>query len=148
MTRLQYAGFAKRFAAALIDVLVVIAIAGILYWFMVFLSIGGGFLFGEGWLPSYIVYAYFTLIGLITLWFYWAAMDSSYRQATVGKIALGIVVCDVEGRRVSFARASMRHLTKTVSLLTLGTGFLMIGFTKRRQALHDIITDCAVIAKK
>jgi uncharacterized RDD family membrane protein YckC len=72
-------------------------------------------------------------------------MESSAKQATVGKMALGIIVTDLDGRRIGFGRATGRYFAKILSALTLGIGFLMAGFTERKQALHDMVASCLVI---
>ena len=46
---------------------------------------------------------------------YFAIMESSSRQATLGKMVLGIVVTDMDGKRISFGRALGRNLGKIVS---------------------------------
>jgi len=67
-------------------------------------------------------------------------------MATLGKLALDMRVTDVEGRRVSFGRASMRHWAKLLSGIgTLGFGFLAIVFSRRKQGLHDRIAQCLVV---
>lgn len=77
-------------------------------------------------------------------WIYEAAMESSSKQATVGKMALGLRVTDLEGRRISFARATGRHFAKIISGMTLLIGYIMAGFTERKQALHDMIAGTLV----
>jgi Tfp pilus assembly major pilin PilA len=72
-------------------------------------------------------------------------MESSVQQATLGKMALGIRVTDGQGRRVSFGRATGRHFAKLLSGLILLIGYLMAGFTVRKQALHDMIAGCLVV---
>lgn len=84
-------------------------------------------------------------IALVIGWLYYALMESSAKQATVGKMALGIIVTDLEGRRLGFGRATGRYFAKILSALTLGIGYLMAGFTERKQALHDMVASCLVI---
>jgi len=79
---------------------------------------------------------------------YWPWMESSSRQATLGKRALDIVVTDTDGRRVSFARAAGRNLAKIASYMIYGVGFIMIAFTKKKQGLHDMIASTLVVVKK
>jgi uncharacterized RDD family membrane protein YckC len=78
-------------------------------------------------------------------WLYYAALESSSWQATVGKHALGIAVTDVAGNRISFGRATGRHFARFVSVITLGIGYLIQPFTARRQALHDVIAGTVVV---
>ena len=44
-----------------------------------------------------------------------------------------------------FGQATARHFMKFLSLFSAGFGFMMAGWTKRRQALHDMPSDCIVI---
>jgi uncharacterized RDD family membrane protein YckC len=83
-------------------------------------------------------------IGLLGSWIYEAAMESSSKQATLGKMALGLKVTDLEGRRISFARATGRHFSKIISGCILLIGYIMAGFTQRKQALHDMIAGTLV----
>ena len=46
------------------------------------------------------------ILGLLLCLIYQAVMESSAKQATLGKMALGIVVTDLSGNRVSFGKAS------------------------------------------
>jgi len=84
---------------------------------------------------------------IIVVWLYAALMESSARQATVGKMMIGVVVTDTDGNRLSFGRASARYFAKFVSGITLMIGFIMAAFTKRKQALHDIMAGTLVIRK-
>ncbi|HEY7862172.1 MAG TPA: RDD family protein [Thermoanaerobaculia bacterium] len=82
----------------------------------------------------------------ILLWVgYGAAFESSQWQATLGKRALSLRVTDLAGRRISFGRAVARQFAEVLSWLTLTIGFLMAGFTRRRQALHDMVAGTLVI---
>jgi uncharacterized RDD family membrane protein YckC len=78
---------------------------------------------------------------------YFVLMESSKYQGTVGKIAMGIKVTDLNGDRVSFQRALGRYLASVFSDLTLGFGFAMAGFTRRRQALHDKMAGTLVVRR-
>ena len=77
-------------------------------------------------------------------WIYEAAMESSSKQATVGKMALGLIVTDLEGQRISFLRATGRHFAKFISAMILFIGYIMAGVTERKQALHDMIAGTLV----
>jgi uncharacterized RDD family membrane protein YckC len=60
-------------------------------------------------------------------------------------MALGLKVTDTEGRQISFARASGRHFAKILSGMILLIGYIMAGFTERKQALHDVIAGTLVV---
>ncbi len=87
----------------------------------------------------------FILILSVGSWLYSAFTESSSCRATVGKRILGLQVVTAEGERLSFGQATIRHLMKFLSLFFLTIGFMMAGWTKRRQALHDMPSDCLVI---
>ncbi|MFI5115969.1 MAG: RDD family protein [Terriglobales bacterium] len=87
----------------------------------------------------------FILILAVGSWLYSAFTESSSWRATIGKRALGLQVVTAEGDRIGFGQATVRHFMKFLSLFFLTIGFMMAGWTKRRQALHDIPSDCLVI---
>jgi uncharacterized RDD family membrane protein YckC len=88
------------------------------------------------------------LLGAVVLsWLYTALLQSSTRQATVGKMALGLVVTDQAGERITFARASGRYFAGILNSLTLGIGYLMVIWTARKQALHDKIAGTVVVPR-
>jgi uncharacterized RDD family membrane protein YckC len=93
------------------------------------------------------VFAGFAYIPILAIgsWFYCAFMESSSWRATVGKRLLGLEVVNTDGERISFGQATIRHFMKFLSFFCLMIGFLMAGWTKRRQALHDMPCDCLVI---
>ena len=88
-----------------------------------------------------------TVIVLAIQWAYFAYMESSPWQATLGKAALGLIVIDGEGHRISFLRATGRWLGKLLCWDTFGIGFYIIGFTEKRQGLHDLIAGTFVTYK-
>jgi len=153
VVRVQYAGFWLRFVAMIID-LIVLGIVG----FIVTLPFAAGagigmFMRGrppmgpEEWMPIIASFWRLALIRLVLNWLYYALLESSAWQATVGKKALGLEVTDLEGRRISFGRATGRFFGKIISALILWIGFIMAGFTARKQALHDMLAGCLVIRK-
>ena len=95
-------------------------------------------------LMSSIVTAYGILIVVIP-WLYFAGFESSRSQATPGKVLMQAQVTDLDGNRVSFARATLRFFAKFISLVIVFIGFIMIGLTKKKQGLHDKIAGCFVL---
>lgn len=87
------------------------------------------------------------LAAAVAQWLYWSVMESSAWQATLGKRMLGLRVTDLAGRRISLARASGRYFGKIISTLLLLFGFVMAGFTQKKQALHDMMAGCLVLKK-
>lgn len=78
-------------------------------------------------------------------WLYEALLTCSTWQATVGKRVLDLKVTDEAGNRISFERATGRFFSKFISNLTCGIGYIMAGFTARKQALHDMIAGTLVM---
>ena len=80
-------------------------------------------------------------------YFYYVGMERSKLQASVGKLALGIKVVDAAGRRLGWGQASARWAGSLVSYLLLYVGFFMAGWTRRKQALHDLMAGTYVVDK-
>jgi uncharacterized RDD family membrane protein YckC len=151
----RYAGFWRRFVAHLIDQIIIGIVAFMLFIpGLALLGIGIGAGISEespsamGFIIAAIA-AYLTaiLVIIVLQWLYFALMESSNKQATLGKLALGIVVTDLNGGRISFGRATGRYFGKIISGMILYIGFIMAGFTDRKQALHDIMASTLVVMK-
>jgi uncharacterized RDD family membrane protein YckC len=130
---MRYAGIWRRLGAALIDfVLLAAAMAAI------------------GWLglPVFqrVDYNSFgVVIVVLLLWLYFALLESSRLQATLGKLALAIQVTTLDGHRIGFGRATLRTAAKYLSAVILLIGFIMAGVTRRKQALHDLVAGTLVV---
>jgi uncharacterized RDD family membrane protein YckC len=122
----SYAGFWKRLAAYIIDGLIVGAASSILF---------------------VISWGVFTPVLFVVGWLYFAIMESSEKQATLGKMALNIIVTDMEGKRISFGKATGRYFAKILSAIILYIGFLMVAFTDKKQGLHDMLANTLVLNK-
>jgi len=131
---MEYSGFWRRFVAYVIDNILL----SVVFWLLVLVLGGIG---GDGG-----VFGAYTLAAIGWL-LYYAAMESSSNQATVGKMALGIKVTDLEGNRISFGRALGRNLAKIISVLIFYIGFIMAAFTAKKQALQDMIAGTLVVKK-
>lgn len=136
-TRFSYAGFWKRFAAALIDLFIIFFTSTFI--FVVCLNIF--------WGMSYYSSEAHDIIMFFFGWLYFAIFESSALQATPGKMALRTRVTDLEGRRVGFGKATGRFFGKIISFLVFLIGFIMVGFTQRKQGLHDKMSGCLVVNK-
>ncbi len=86
-----------------------------------------------------------SLVSLVLTMAYFALLESSRWQATLGKRVCRLRVTDLSGRRIGIGRAFGRYLAKFVSALLLGIGFLMVGWTRRSQGLHDLMADTLVM---
>ena len=152
-----YAGFWLRFVAHLIDSIVLSVVYGVLFLIGIAMvgvesleSMARGMENGDA-APSaaFIMMMLFVLfLGTIASWLYYAYMESSLNQGTLGKMALGLIVTDLQGRRIRFGRATGRFFAKIVTgLIPLGIGYMMAGFTEKKQALHDMIVGTLVLRK-
>lgn len=77
-------------------------------------------------------------------WLYFAILESSVWQGTLGKQALKLVVTDAHGDRIGFGRATGRYFAKFLSTMIFLFGFFMVGWTQRKQGLHDLIAGTLV----
>ncbi|MCM2264207.1 MAG: RDD family protein [Desulfuromonadales bacterium] len=81
-------------------------------------------------------------------WIYYAAMESSGLQATLGKQVLGLKVTGLQGNRVGFLRASGRYWGKLISVVSLGAGFAVMFFTEKHQTFHDYVSGCVIVDER
>ncbi len=124
-TRVEYAGFWIRVVAAIIDGILL----GIVGWIL------------REALGNNLAGLFNFVIGLA----YYAGMESSARQATIGKGILGLRVTDLDGNRITFLRAAIRDIAKIISAFILLIGFIMVAFTEKKQGLHDMIAGTLVV---
>ena len=120
-----YAAFWKRAVALCIDGLLLLIVSALL--------------------SAMIVPEAINVILLIAGWLYYTIMESSHRQGTVGKMALGIKVTDMDGNRIRFSKATGRYFGQVLSVLILGIGYLMAAFSEKKQSLHDRLAGCLVL---
>ncbi|HEX5354064.1 MAG TPA: RDD family protein [Rhodanobacteraceae bacterium] len=134
-----HAGFWRRVAAYVLDALLLMVVGfvvGIVFGVVEFLVIhktsrAAGY-----------------ALGIVVAWQYFAWFESSAKQATPGKLALGLCVTDMRGARIGFWRATGRYFGKFISILILFVGFMMAGWTRRKQALHDMMAGCCVVRRE
>ena len=151
----KYANFFKRFFAYAIDLILVGFVQSLVIMPLLGL-LGFGIAIGEdfsepekltfiGILAGFGVAAY---IGIFIIgWLYFALLESSSRQATLGKMAMDIMVTDIYGERLSFVKATLRYFGKYLSGLFFCLGYIIAAFTDKRQALHDFIANSLVVNK-
>lgn len=160
MSSTTYAGFWLRFVAYLIDYIIVYVIQSFVL-APIFAAMGFTFLAAPGMfddsmsseeafgmmaavasLMSVAILVTFTIQVL-----YFSFMESSKNQATLGKMALGLKVTDMDGNKLDFGKALLRNLGKIVSSMILFVGYIMAGFTEKKQGLHDMIASTLVVKK-
>lgn len=151
----EYAGFWRRFFASAIDG-VILGIVSMVIYFPIAILIGlvglagasSGGDFSDLGLVEGPLAALNWIVSIGVSWLYEALLTASAKQATLGKMALGVIVTDLEGRRLSFGRATGRYFGKWVSSLTLLIGYLIQPFTAKRQALHDLLAGTLVVMQR
>ena len=159
--QVKYAGFWLRFVAYIIDQFV-IGIAGFIIAVPIIIGIVAfginlkginepadffshdGLLMVSG-IVGMVVLA--IIISIVMKWLYYALMESSKFGGTLGKMALSIKVVDMDGNGITFGRATGRYFSRFLTNMTLLIGYIIAGFTMKKQALHDLITDCLVVCK-
>ena len=148
-TSRDYAGFWLRFVAYFVDSIIMniasfalgmgVGIIGVVVVGPNNLNAGDG--------PMAVIQLIAQLLSLGMAWLYFAFMESSEKQATLGKMAVGIIVTDEQGRRISFGKATGRFFGKILSTLICLGGFIMAAFTQRKQALHDVLAKTIVVRR-
>ena len=117
----NYAGFWYRVLAYIVD-FIILSIVG---WIITIVTI--------------IAFPLGIILNILLSWLYFVVLQSSKSQATFGMRVCGIKIYDEQLKRASFWRLTGRLYSCTLSALILFIGFFMIGFTERKQGLHDIV---------
>ncbi|TNE59395.1 MAG: RDD family protein [Bacteroidetes bacterium] len=121
-TPVRYATFTDRLFAGLIDTLILAPVCAIF------------FIFSFGFIGPVVV-----------TWLYFALLESGDRQATFGKRVMGIIVTDMDGEQISILQGAGRYLLRYASVLLFMIGIILMFFTEKRQALHDLLTQTLVV---
>jgi uncharacterized RDD family membrane protein YckC len=141
--QMLYAGFWIRFAALLIDGLILGAINLMLHIPLALIAPTA-----ESDSTAFLVYMPLTMLLQLAIP---AAFDVFFvgkYGATPGKMACRLKIVESEGGKVTYARAIGRHFAKYISMITLYIGFLMAAFDAQKRSLHDRICDTRVIRRK
>ena len=146
----EYGGFWRRFLALIIDTLV--WLFGSLIMTLVFKLAAPSVMDPSHYLtiagrPIALYLAFFPFLFFLLHWTYYTIMESSAAMATLGKRCLGLVVTDLEGKGISFLRANGRYWSKVFisDLIPFLIGYLMAGWTRKKQAVHDLVAGTLVL---
>jgi uncharacterized RDD family membrane protein YckC len=140
-----YAGFWRRLIAAIIDaVTLYMPFAFVLFIVILLIKLVSA---KNRFDPANMLLATLPILVIAGTWLYFAVMESSPWQATLGKKLLGLYVTDLHGQRLTLSRATGRTLAKYLSTMTAGIGYVLCGFTSRKQALHDMVAKCLVLRR-
>lgn len=137
-------GFGKRLVAYLIDaILIAIALFAVSQ-LMFALLVDGGTLSDE---LAITIGNRLVLISILLYIAYFTLMESSKKQGTVGKIIMKIKVVNEKFERLTLVNALGRSVSRIISGIIFGIGYLMVLFNKDKKALHDMIARTYVVAK-
>jgi uncharacterized RDD family membrane protein YckC len=139
----SYGGFWKRVIAYLIDGLIIAVPVT-----MVFGTVIPDVMMAENVQATPFSVTVPQLVMILASWVYFAGLESSEWQATVGKKILGMKVTDTAGERIHFVKATVRYISKFLSSFILMIGFIMVAFTAKKQGLHDFIAGTTVINQR
>ena len=137
----QYASGLSRLAAFFIDYFLISAVLSIVFWHWW----SGPYIWSSSLASFHFHLSAYYLYHQALVLLYYAFMESSTYQATLGKIVLGIKVVDQYNQRISLSRSLLRNLSKYLSYFILCIGYIMIIFDDRKQGLHDKIADTFII---
>lgn len=137
-----FGGFWRRFAAAIIDGIIL----NVAFYAVIIAVVGVASAAASEEVAGALAIGVY-LLSFVANWLYFALMEASGARATVGKMALGIVVTDEAGERIGFGKATGRYFGKIISSFILGIGFLMAAWTRKRQGLHDMMAGTLVVRK-
>ncbi len=162
----NYASFGKRFAANMIDRVLITFFCSPIYWeisremdrykrllprrrrsFDAFFGGSSDFYGGRSELVDSYTTMAFGITVIIIAWCYFAGMESSPWRATLGKRLLGLEVNDESGKRVNFIQATGRHFGKILSGILFYIGYLVMLGSPKKQTWHDQMSNCIVTEK-
>jgi len=168
-----YGGLWRRLGAAVVDYVLVAIGTVILAVVVSFFAIVGVLSTGQPLNAASLggVSLALIVIAIVLQWLYFAGLESSSWQATIGKRFFQLVVADGHGRRISFGRATGRYAPKvfpvavtlfavTVPLVVVVLAALVIDLiclvplagliplTRRRQGLQDLMAGTVVVRRE
>ena len=146
----HYAGFWRRFVAALLDQIILLVGRAFVYGAIGLIIYAMLFVFDARSQIDMVFRIYAGILALVDFWITWiyfAAMESSSLQGSLGKLAVGIRVCNADLKRITFEQATARYFSKIVSSLTIGVGYLLCAYSSKKQALHDFVAKTVLIVR-
>jgi len=126
-----YSGISRRLIASIIDIFVII----LLFMFLELIT-------------ETLDETSFYILFVLTMWAYFVFQESSTLKSTVGKQAVNIIITDLNGNRISFTQATNRFILKILSIIPFFAGLLLILFTSKKQAFHDIVAKTVVFVQE
>ena len=146
----HYAGFWRRFVAAILDQVILIVGRAFVYGAIGLIIYAMLFVFDARSQMEIVFRVYAAILAVLDFWITWiyfAGMESSSLQGSLGKLAVGIRVYNADMKRITFERATARYFSKIISSLTLGVGHLLCAYSSKKQALHDFVAKTVLIVR-
>jgi uncharacterized RDD family membrane protein YckC len=140
----NYSSGMRRLGAFIIDHMLLGAIFSAIFWQIFDWPIDFGDYGWHNWNWDLVITSR-KFLNEVLIIIYYALMESSKYQATLGKIVMGIKVVNKKGQGLDFSKALLRNLSKLLSAFILGIGYIMIIFDDCKQGLHDKIADTFVV---
>ncbi len=151
MVPTQYAGFWRRLVAAVLDQIVLTVGRAFVYGAIALIVYAGLYLFEvreQQTLAFAITGGCLWFLDIWLTWIYYALMESSSLQGTLGKLALGIRVYHRDqNRALTFEEATVRYFAKILSRFTIMIGYILCAFSSRKQALHDFVGRSVLVVR-
>jgi uncharacterized RDD family membrane protein YckC len=155
----DYAGFWKRFAAWLLDYFLLLIPSGFILSFTNLADevrkLLATAMSGEDTTAAVKEYAAAihsaepALLAIVLIgYFYYAFLESSPWQATLGKLALDLRVTDLDGKRLSVGRSMSRNFVRLFNAITAFIPlvcYIAVAWTSRKQGLHDLLAKALVL---
>ena len=150
-SNMKYAGFWRRFVGWVIDFLIIIILA---HWATVLVSsvistpipdsLTNLVITSEVLGTAIVIF----VIDFIIIALYYCLLEASPLQATIGKYVAGLKITDMNGSRISYGKAFARRVYSLLSIITIFIGYIIAGFTPRKQTIHDMLAKTVVIVNK
>ncbi|MEP6881521.1 MAG: RDD family protein [Dokdonella sp.] len=141
-----HAGFWRRVAAYMLDSLIVSVVMLVVFG-LIGVAAAALATSDHAGIAGLLIFIGYVLL-IVGVWLYFAKCESGPAQATPGKRVMGIKVTDDKGQRIGFGRATGRFFGKIISGMIMNIGYMMAGFTGRKQALHDLMAGCCVVFRE
>ena len=139
----EYAGFWIRFAAKIIDILIIGVPLGLILFALIFPSISHP----ETITPFLQILQMSVQFGFLLINLGYQIFFLGKYGATLGKMACKIKVVTAEGEKISYGRATGRAFAEILSGMVCYIGYIIAGFDEEKRALHDHICSTRVIYK-
>lgn len=138
-----HAGFWRRFAANMADSFILGIVSAVLM--SLIAGVTAALVSSDNQGAAFAMGGIGYILLIVLSWLYFAKLESSAGQATPGKRLMGIKVTDDKGQRIGFGRATGRFFGKIISGMIFNIGYMLAGWTGRKQALHDMMAGTCVV---